>query len=88
MLQGKQNRNVGGRETVLATGQWERWLFALVSKDRARHCLHDGAEEARSQGAALVQVLCSPRRFGLKLQPPPREGVGMVSLSRCFIPQS
>lgn len=39
MLQGKQNRNVGGRETVLARGEWEHQLIALVSKDRARHCM-------------------------------------------------
>lgn len=57
ILQGKQNGNVGGRETLLARGEWEHQLFALVSKDRARHCLRDGAKEARSQGAALVQVL-------------------------------
>lgn len=57
MLQGKQNRNVGGREIVLVKGEWERQLFTLVSKDRARHCLRDGAEEAGSQGAVLVWVL-------------------------------
>lgn len=45
---------MGGRETVLVTS--ERQLFALVSKDRVRHCLRDGAEEARSQRPVLVWV--------------------------------
>ena len=56
MLQGK-HKNVGGREPVLVRGEWERRLFASVSKDKARHCLRDRAEEARSRGAALVWVL-------------------------------
>lgn len=33
MLQGKQNRNVHGRETVLVRGEWEHQLCAVVSKD-------------------------------------------------------
>lgn len=57
VLRGKQNRNMGGREMVLVRGEWDRQLFASVSKDRARHCLHNGAEETAFYGAALVWVL-------------------------------
>lgn len=65
----------------------ERQFFALVSKGRARHCLRDGAEEAVSQGAALVWVLWSPSKgFGLRLQPPPG-GVAMVSVSLLRSPE-
>lgn len=76
---------MGGRETVLVTS--ERQLFVLVSKDRARHCLRDGAEEARSQRPVLVWVLRSARGFGLKQWPSPRESVGLVSLPY-FVSQS
>lgn len=56
MLQGKQNSNVHARETVLVRGEREHQLFAVVSKDRVRHCLCDRAEEAKSQGEVIVPV--------------------------------
>lgn len=56
MLQGKEQRNVHGRETVLVRGEWECQLFAIVSKGRGKHCLCDGDEEASSQGEVIVQA--------------------------------
>lgn len=44
------------REAVLVRGEWEHQLFAVVSKDRVRHCLCDRDEEAKSQGEVIVQV--------------------------------
>lgn len=56
MLQEKIQRNVHSREAVLVRGEWEHQLFAVVSKDRVRHCLCDRDEEAKSQGEMIVQV--------------------------------
>lgn len=56
MLQGKKQRSVHSREAVLVMGEWEHQLFAVLSKDRVRHCLCDRDEEAKSQGEVIVQA--------------------------------
>lgn len=67
--------------------EWERQLFASVSKGRARQCLWDGAEEAVSWSSAGVGPLKS-RGVWAQAAASSRGGVGMVPLSRCFAPQS